>query len=120
MLVKKRLKLASVAPSILKAYRADKIDLEQVMAYTLSDDQKRQEALFRRNPDMNAYQVRQTLTEGDIPLSDKRVTFSVIELRLQRVYQASPKQLVEDLIKACGVTLPRASDGRPDPQRALP
>ncbi|WP_436120154.1 hypothetical protein [Phyllobacterium sp. LjRoot231] len=116
--MKKRLKLASVAPSILKAYRADKIDLEQVMAYTLSE--KRQEALFRRNPDMNAYQVRQTLTEGDIPLSDKRVTFSVIELRLQRVYQASPKQLVEDLIKACGVTRPRASDGRPDPQRALP
>lgn len=75
VLVKKRLKLASVAPSILKAFRADKIDLEQVMAYTLTDDQERQEAVFRSNPDMNAYRVRRTLTEGDIPLTDKRVTF---------------------------------------------
>jgi ParB family chromosome partitioning protein len=75
VLVKKRLKLAHVAPSILKVYRADKVDLEQVMAYTLGDDRDRQEAAFRSNPDMNAYQIKRTLTEGDIPLTDKRVTF---------------------------------------------
>lgn len=75
VLVKKRLKLANVAAVVLKAYRADKIDVEQVMAYALSDDQERQKAVFRSNPDMNAYQVRRTLTEGDIPLTDKRVTF---------------------------------------------
>lgn len=40
--VRKRLKLAQVAPAIIKAYRNDELYLEDVMAFTIEDDQLRQ------------------------------------------------------------------------------
>jgi len=51
--VSKRLKLARVSPVILAAYRDGKLDLEQVMAFAISDDHKAQEKLLKvlRNMD---------------------------------------------------------------------
>ena len=51
--VSKRLKLARVSPVILAAYRDGKLDLEQVMAFAITDDHKAQEKLLKvlRNMD---------------------------------------------------------------------
>ena len=62
--VKKRLKLALVARKIIKAYRDDEIDLEDVMAFTIEDDQARQlevyEALKESNT-LSDYRIREAL-----------------------------------------------------------
>jgi ParB family chromosome partitioning protein len=42
-IVKQRLKLASVSPKLLDLYAADGLTLEQLMAFTVSDDHARQE-----------------------------------------------------------------------------
>ena len=41
--VLQRLKLARVSPVVIRAYREDKISLEFVMAFAVTDDHKRQE-----------------------------------------------------------------------------
>lgn len=46
--VRKRLKLAQVAPQIIKAYRNGEIDLEDVMAFTVEEDRARQVEVFNR------------------------------------------------------------------------
>ncbi|MCA9404666.1 MAG: ParB N-terminal domain-containing protein, partial [Candidatus Omnitrophica bacterium] len=75
--VLKRLKLARVSPVILAAYREDELTLAQVMAFTVTDDHKAQEQVlddlspYRRNPG----DIRDALTENDIPATDRRVRF---------------------------------------------
>jgi ParB family transcriptional regulator, chromosome partitioning protein len=41
--VKQRLKLAGVSPKLLDVYSADRMRLEQLMAFTVTDDHARQE-----------------------------------------------------------------------------
>ena len=45
--VKQILRLADVAPVIFESYRQDSIDLDVVMAFTVSDDIEKQEAVYR-------------------------------------------------------------------------
>ena len=44
--VKQRLKPARVSPAILKAYRDEEITLEDVMAFTITDDHDAQENIL--------------------------------------------------------------------------
>ena len=69
--VEKRLKLARVSPIIIAAYRDGKLDLEQVMAFAISDDHKAQEKLLEvlRNMDDDPRSIRRALTDGEIPAS---------------------------------------------------
>jgi ParB family chromosome partitioning protein len=46
-LVVKRMRLASVAPELLKAYRDDGLTLECLMAFTVTDDRRRQLKVFK-------------------------------------------------------------------------
>ena len=46
--VKQRLKLASVSPTLLDVYAEDGMTLDQLMAYTVSGDHERQEQVFER------------------------------------------------------------------------
>ena len=75
--VSKRLKLARVSPVILTAYRDGKLDLEQVMAFAITDDHKAQEKLLKvlRNMDDDPRSIRRALTDGEIPASHKVVKF---------------------------------------------
>src|SRR5271167_3828359 len=50
-LVLKRMKLARVAPQLLKEYRSDGMTLECLMAFTVTDDHRRQLKLFKSLPD---------------------------------------------------------------------
>jgi ParB family chromosome partitioning protein len=79
--VTKRLKLARVSPVILDAYREGKLDLEQVMAFAITDDHKAQEKLLKvlRNMDDDPRSIRRALTDGEIPASHKVVKFVTLK-----------------------------------------
>jgi len=77
-LVQQRLKLARVSPVILKAYRKEELNLEQVMAFTITDDHEAQEHVFshfRNSRHADPRGIRDALTENDIAATDKRVTY---------------------------------------------
>ncbi|TJX50253.1 MAG: ParB/RepB/Spo0J family partition protein, partial [Mesorhizobium sp.] len=80
--VKQRLKLASVSPSLLETYAEDGLTLDQLMAFTVSGDHERQQQVFERmkaSHDKQPYAIRRMLTEGAVRASDKRVQFIGIE-----------------------------------------
>ena len=76
--VRQRLRLAAVAPSLLDIYAEDGMTLEHLMAFTVNPDHARQEQVWealqhshRKEP----YQIRRLLTEGSVRVSDKRALF---------------------------------------------
>lgn len=74
--VTQRLKLGRVSPVILKAYRDEELTLEDVMAFTVSDDHAAQERVLAGMGNWHgARQIRAALTEGDIAATDRRVRF---------------------------------------------
>ena len=75
--VKKRLRLARVSPTVFDAYRKGDLSLEHVQAFAIVDDHDAQDRVFADLPDWNndPESIRDALTEGDIPASDKRVRF---------------------------------------------
>jgi ParB family transcriptional regulator, chromosome partitioning protein len=78
--VLKILKLARVSPKILKAYRAANVTLEDVMAFTVTDDHEAQERVFAAMaPWQGASEIRAALTENDIAATDKRVKFVTLK-----------------------------------------
>ncbi|MCJ2097499.1 ParB/RepB/Spo0J family partition protein [Methylobacterium sp. E-046] len=96
--VRKRMVLARVSPRIFALYRDGEIELEALQAFTVSDDHERQDAVFdgmagwQRN-DPRA--IRQALTEGEIPSSDRRARFVGIE-----AYEAAGGTVRRDLFDA--------------------
>ena len=76
--VKQRLRLAAVAPSLLDIYAEDGITLEQLMAFTVTHDHARQAQVWeviQRSYSKEAYQIRRMLTETTVRASDKRAQF---------------------------------------------
>ena len=64
--VKQRLRLASVSPALLDIYAEDGMTLEQLMAFTVSDDHARQEQVWESIKDSwqkEPYTIRRMLTE---------------------------------------------------------
>ncbi|WP_291177149.1 ParB/RepB/Spo0J family partition protein, partial [Hyphomicrobium sp.] len=79
--VAKRLKLGRLSPAILDAYRNGELDLEQAQAFTVSDDHAAQERVFNELSEYSrsAQTIRRYLTEGEVPMSDKRARFVGID-----------------------------------------
>ena len=77
--VKQRLKLAAVAPSLHDAYAEEEMTLDQLMAFTVNPDHARQEqvweALQRHYFAAALRRFRRMLTEGAVRASDKRAQF---------------------------------------------
>jgi len=75
--VKQRLKLARVSPTVFQAYKDGKLSLEQVQAFTVSDDHAAQDNVLENLSEYNdeADTIRDSLTENDIRASDKRARF---------------------------------------------
>jgi ParB family transcriptional regulator, chromosome partitioning protein len=81
-IVKQRLKLASVSPKLLDVHAAGGLTLEQLMAFTVSDDHDRQEQVWdrlSRGHNAGPHQIRRQLTEGAVSSTDKRAVFIGIE-----------------------------------------
>ena len=94
--VRQRLKLASASPKLLDAYAADELNLEQLMAFCVTDDHARQEQVFdaiaQGQVAGHAFNIRRLLTETCIEASDPRARFVGIE-----AYGAAGGAIMRDL-----------------------
>jgi ParB family transcriptional regulator, chromosome partitioning protein len=76
--VRQRLRLASVSPSLLDVYGEDGMTLEQLMAFSVTDNHARQEQVWEQvnhGQHVPAYHIRRLLTEDAIDARDRRVQF---------------------------------------------
>jgi ParB family transcriptional regulator, chromosome partitioning protein len=92
--VRQRLKLASVSPRLFALYRKDGMSLDQLMAFTISDDHKAQEAVWFDAPEYqrNASNIRRALTAAHVEADDARVQFVGID-----AYQKAGGCILRDL-----------------------
>jgi ParB family transcriptional regulator, chromosome partitioning protein len=94
-IVKQRLKLASVAPDLLDLYAEDGMSLEQLMAFTVNPDHRRQVevwAALKNGYNREPYHIRRMLTEGAVRAGDKRARFIGID-----AYEAAGGVVLRDL-----------------------
>ncbi len=76
--VRQRLKLASVSPALHDVYAADGMTLEQLMAFTVTNDHARQEQvweLVQSHHNQSAHFIRARLNETTVPARDPRALF---------------------------------------------
>lgn len=95
--VKQRLKLAAVSSKLLDLYAEDEMTLEQLMAFTVTADQARQEQVWEalaRSHNREPYYIRKLLTEGAVRASDKRAQFAGVE-----AYEAARGVVMRDLFQ---------------------
>ncbi|MBN9670188.1 ParB/RepB/Spo0J family partition protein [Roseibium aggregatum] len=95
--VKQRLRLVSVSPALLETYAEEGMTLEQLMAFTISDDHARQEQVWEAIKDgwqKEPYTIRRMLTETTVRASDKRALFVGIE-----AYEAAGGYVLRDLFQ---------------------
>ncbi len=93
--VKQRLRLGAVSPRLMQLYRDDALKLEQLMAFALTENQSRQEAVYERLKDgynINAYTIRRLLTENHADADDYRIKFVGVE-----AYKAEGGHIERDL-----------------------
>ncbi len=77
-IVKQRLRLASVSAKLHEVYADDGMTLEQLMAFSVTADQARQEQAWdnvSRSQLDEPYQIRRMLTENAVRASDRRAQF---------------------------------------------
>ena len=96
--VKQRLKLANVSPKLLDLYEQDEIRLEQIMAFSISDDHARQEQVWERISDnsnmQEPYYIRRLLTETTVRADDRRAVYVGAE-----AYEAAGGVILRDLFE---------------------
>lgn len=74
--VKQRLRLGAVSPKLLNVYREGGVTLEQLMAFAITSDHARQEAVFERlSYNKEPWIIRRDLTAGHVPATDRRALF---------------------------------------------
>ena len=95
--VKQRLKLAAVSEKLLEVYAEDGMTLEQLMAFTVTNDHARQEQVWQQlagNYNKEPYYIRRQLTEGAVRAADKRAQFVGVD-----VYEAAGGVVMRDLFE---------------------
>ena len=96
-IVKQRLKLASVAPSLLEVYAEDGMTLEQLMAFTVNPDHTRQVQVWdavKSSWNKEPYAIRRMLTETSVRASDRRAVFFGVD-----AYEAAGGVVLRDLFQ---------------------
>src|SRR6202171_1500639 len=95
--VQQRLKLAAVSDKLLDVYAEDGMTLEQLMAFTVTNDHARQDQVWEalanacnREP----YYIRRQLTEGAVRAADKRAQFVGVD-----TYEAAGGLVMRDLFE---------------------
>lgn len=95
--VKQRLRLASVSPKLHEIYADDGMTLEQLMAFSVSEDHERQEQvwdLLQSSYNKHPYMIRAKLTEDSVRATDKRVRFVGLD-----AYVAAGGYVLHDLFE---------------------
>jgi ParB family transcriptional regulator, chromosome partitioning protein len=79
--VKQRLKLAAVSPKLIEAYRDGAMSLEQLTAFTVTDDHVRQEQVWADLPEFNRSRraILHALRDGQVSADDRRAAFVGLE-----------------------------------------
>lgn len=98
--VKQRLRLAAVSAVLHDVYAADGMTLEQLMAFTITEDHARQEQVWeavRNSWSKEPYQIRRLLTEKAVAVGDRRVLFVGME-----AYEAAGGTVLRDLFQSDG------------------
>ena len=98
--VKQRLRLASVSERLLGIYAEDGMTLEQLMAFTVTTDQARQEQVWdalQQSYNKDPYLIRRQLTESAVRTSDRRARFVSVE-----AYEAAGGVVLRDLFEDDG------------------
>lgn len=98
--VKQRLRLASVSERLLGIYAEDGMTLEQLMAFTVTTDQARQEQVWealQQSYNKEPYLIRRHLTESAVRASDRRARFVSVE-----AYEAAGGMVLRDLFEDDG------------------
>ncbi|WP_112875057.1 ParB/RepB/Spo0J family partition protein [Paracoccus endophyticus] len=96
--VKQRLRLAAVSPALLDIYAEDGMTLEQLMAFTVSEDHARQQQVWEAIRDgwqKEPYHIRRLMTETAVRASDKRTVFVGLE-----AYEAAGGYVLRDLFQS--------------------
>ena len=97
--VRQRLRLASVSPALIAAFRAGEMGLDAVTAFAVTDDHATQERVWRQAQGygMHPASIRRLLVEGRVPLDDRRVRFVGLD-----VYEAAGGAVERDLFSEDG------------------
>jgi ParB family chromosome partitioning protein len=93
--VKQRLRLAAVSEKLLDIYAEDGMTLEQLMAFTVTTDQARQEQVWealQQSYNKEPYLIRRQLTESAVRATDRRARFVGLE-----GYEAAGGAVLHDL-----------------------
>jgi ParB family chromosome partitioning protein len=80
--VQQRLRLAKVSPTLLEVYEQDGMTLDQLMAFTVTDDHARQEQVWQsleNSWSKEPHQIRRMLTETTVRATDRRALFVGID-----------------------------------------
>ena len=95
--VKQRLRLVAVSPALLDVYAEDGMTLDQLMAFTVSEDHARQEQVWeaiKEGWQKEPYYIRRLLTETTVRAADKRALFVGIG-----AYEAAGGCMLRDLFQ---------------------
>ncbi|WP_422921375.1 ParB/RepB/Spo0J family partition protein [Sphingomonas donggukensis] len=98
--VRQRLRLAAVSPTLLDGYAEDMLTLDQLMAFTVTTDHDRQLQVFERIQsgwNKEPYYIRSLLTQGAIDARDRRVRYLGIA-----AYEAAGGTVLRDLFTEDG------------------
>lgn len=100
--VRQRLRLGTVSPAVLAAYREGKLTLDHVMAFTVNEDQAAQERAYRAYEELPGWQrtadmIRRSLTKASVPAYDPRARLVGLD-----AYQAAGGQVQRDLFTEDG------------------
>jgi ParB family chromosome partitioning protein len=96
-IVKQRLRLASVSPKLHEVYADDGMTLEQLMAFSVTADQARQEQVWDNVSSSGydePYQIRRILTENTVRASDRRAQFIGLD-----TYEQAGGTIMRDLFE---------------------
>jgi ParB family transcriptional regulator, chromosome partitioning protein len=97
LVVRQRLKLACVSPKLMKLYKDGAMNLEQLMAFTVSDDHAAQESAWAELAEWNRrpQAIRAHLTKAHVDADDRRVRFVTLE-----AYRQAGGQIITDLFES--------------------
>ncbi|MBB5048539.1 ParB family chromosome partitioning protein [Rhodopseudomonas rhenobacensis] len=91
--VKQRLKLAVISPVLMKAYRDEELNLDQLTAFAFTDDHAKQEQVFEAlGEDADREDILSALNEEHLPATDPRAVFVGLD-----AYQAAGGAILRDL-----------------------
>lgn len=90
--VRQRLRLAAVAPELVARYRAEELTLDQLMAFTVSEDHARQLQVFETYAQAHPSAIRRAMTEKTVQAEDRRVRFIGLD-----AYVAAGGTVIRDL-----------------------